>query len=81
MGLEGEAKTLQLEQAQEHHLQALQTLHQEPWEKTLLNGLLAAIIALALVCYVAFSINPFSADQVKEIQQSKLVELGFNFTL
>lgn len=67
--------------AMNEHIAQLTTLHQEPWEKNLLNVMLVIIIITTVACYTYFSINPFSEEEVKEIQRKKLEELGYTDVL
>lgn len=64
--------------AMNEHIAQLTTLHQEPWEKNLLNVMLVIIIITTVACYTYFSINPFTEEEVKEIQRKKLEELGYH---
>uniref|UniRef100_A0A2P2HZC4 Sodium/myo-inositol cotransporter-like n=2 Tax=Hirondellea gigas TaxID=1518452 RepID=A0A2P2HZC4_9CRUS len=64
------------EAAKRHEDKLLSTLHQEPWENRLLNSLLVVICVLCLVLYVVFSINPFTEEQVKQLQAERLLEMG-----
>lgn len=63
--------------AMNEHIAQLTNLHQEPWETYLLNIMLIVIIIVSLVLYTYFSINPFTVEEVHDIQQKKLHELGY----
>ncbi|XP_063604901.1 sodium/mannose cotransporter SLC5A10-like isoform X2 [Penaeus indicus] len=63
--------------AMNEHLAELTNLHQETWEKRLLNSMLVSILIIAAACFVYFSINPFTEEEVHDIQQKKLEELGY----
>ena len=56
----------------------LTNLHQESWERKLLNTMLVVIIIVTIVLFTYFSINPFSVEEVKEIQRKRLDELGYH---
>lgn len=59
------------------HLAELTNLHQETWEKYLLNSMLVIILLIAVACFVYFSINPYTVEEVRDIQRKKLEELGY----
>lgn len=65
-------------QAMNEHIAQLRTLHQEKWERYLLNTMLVIIIVVAIVMYTVFSINPFTEEEVLKIQRAKLHELGYD---
>lgn len=59
------------------HLAELTNLHQETWEKYLLNSMLVVILVAAVALFVYFSISPFTEEEVRDIQRRKLEELGY----
>ncbi|KAK7077022.1 Sodium/myo-inositol cotransporter [Halocaridina rubra] len=64
------------------HLRELSNLHQEKWEQYILNMMLFCIIVVALFLFIYFSINPFTKEEVQELQNNKLAALGYhNITL
>ncbi|XP_027227877.2 sodium/mannose cotransporter SLC5A10 isoform X1 [Penaeus vannamei] len=77
-GFDDSEKAQEQAMAMNEHIAQLTTLHQEPWEKNLLNVMLVIIIITTVACYTYFSINPFTEEKVKEIQRKKLEELGYH---
>lgn len=63
--------------AMNEHLAELTNLHQETWEKYLLNSMLVFILIIAVSFFVYFSINPFTEEEIHDIQRKKLEELGY----
>lgn len=63
--------------AMNEHLAELTNLHQETWEKYLLNSMLVVILVAAVALFVYFSISPFTEEEVRDIQRRKLEELGY----
>ncbi|KAF2368769.1 Sodium/solute symporter [Trinorchestia longiramus] len=55
----------------------LRNLHQEPWETRLLNTLLGVMCVLCVSLYTVFSINPFTMEEVYDLQFQRLQELGY----
>lgn len=51
------------------------TLHQEDWETKILNSMLVIIVLLAIVLYTHYSINPFSEEEIAQMQGEKLREI------
>ncbi|XP_045592204.1 sodium/mannose cotransporter SLC5A10 [Procambarus clarkii] len=78
LGFDNSEKAQQQEVAMNEHIAQLTNLHQENWENYLLNIMLVAIIILTLVFYTYFSINPFTTEEIYEIQRNKLHELGYD---
>ncbi|XP_071537324.1 sodium/glucose cotransporter 4-like [Panulirus ornatus] len=76
-GFDDSEKAQKQAQAMNEHIAQLTNLHQEPWERYLLNIMLIVIIIISLVLYTFFSINPFTIEEVHSIQQKKLHELGY----
>lgn len=59
------------------HLAAVTTLHQSQRVKYFLNTMLVLIITTAVALFTYFSINPFTEQEVYDIQRQKLRELGY----
>ncbi|KAG7169194.1 Sodium/glucose cotransporter 1-like 2 [Homarus americanus] len=78
LGFDDSEKAQQQALAMNEHIAHLTILHQEPWENNLLNALLVVIIIIALVFYTFFSINPFTIEEVHDIQHNKLHKLGYD---
>ena len=54
------------------HLDAITNLEQSRAQRTILLANLAVILAGALLLYVCFSINPFTADEIDELRERAL---------
>ncbi|KAK8741292.1 hypothetical protein OTU49_002601, partial [Cherax quadricarinatus] len=76
LGFDNSEKAQQQAIAMNEHITQLTNLHQERWESYLLNFMLVIILILTLVLYTFFSINPFTTEEVYEIQREKLHQLG-----
>ncbi|KAK4311170.1 hypothetical protein Pmani_017312 [Petrolisthes manimaculis] len=63
--------------AMNEHLAAVTTLHQSRRVKCFLNILLVIILTTAVALFTFFSINPFTEQEVYDIQRQKLKELGY----
>lgn len=63
------------------HIAELTNLHQEKWENYLLNFMLVVILLVMMGLYIYFSINPFTQEEVHDIQRARLHELGYNTIL
>lgn len=59
----------------------LASLHQEKWEKVLLNSLLGVMFVLCLALGIYFSINPFTNDEIKLLQENRLREMNISLTI
>ncbi|MPC42544.1 Sodium/glucose cotransporter 4 [Portunus trituberculatus] len=57
------------------HIAQLTNLQQEKWENYLLNIMLVVILLVMMGLYIYFSINPFTQEQVHDIQREKLHKL------
>ncbi|XP_068221656.1 sodium/myo-inositol cotransporter-like isoform X2 [Palaemon carinicauda] len=76
-GFDDSEKAQEENNAMNEHIAQLTNLHQEPWESRLLNTMLIIIIIITLVLYTYFSINPFTKEEVYDIQRKRLEELGY----
>ena len=60
------------------HIAELTHLQQLKWEKIVLNTMLIIVIAVTIALFTFFSMNPFTKEEVYEIQRKKLEELGYD---
>ncbi|XP_064103538.1 sodium/mannose cotransporter SLC5A10-like isoform X2 [Macrobrachium nipponense] len=76
-GFDNSPKAKEQVNAMNAHLVEITNLHQKHWEKIVLNTILVSILILAGVLFTFFSINPFTEEEVHQLQQDKLRELGY----
>ncbi|XP_063843627.1 sodium/mannose cotransporter SLC5A10-like isoform X1 [Scylla paramamosain] len=78
LGFDDSDKAQQQIMAMNEHIAQLTNLHQKKWENYLLNFMLVVILLVMMGLYTYFSINPFTQEEVRDIQRAKLHELGYN---
>ncbi|CAL4069028.1 unnamed protein product, partial [Meganyctiphanes norvegica] len=75
-GYDNSEKAQEQAEAMKEHIANLTNLEQTKCEKVILNTMLIIIISVAIIAFVVLSINPFTIEEVYEIQRTKLEELG-----
>ncbi|XP_076036387.1 sodium/glucose cotransporter 4-like [Oratosquilla oratoria] len=77
LGYDDTEKAKQQAEAMNEHIVQLTNLEQGQFSKRILNSLLVLIVLIAIILYVIFTINPFTLEEIRDMQRTRLEELGY----